>query len=121
MSSQAQSTLPKGARVRFARQISLPEIGEAGQARLLASSVVCGASEAEAVAALYLERAGVSVGRAASGGGAQLAALPAGGDELARSLADDPRLAHASAWLRGSLIAVETIKRVLNEKDETPC
>ena len=123
MSSPPAAALDKRARVRFARQISLPEIGEAGQARLLASSVACGASEAGAVAALYLERAGLHVVREASAPDA--AELPAASEGFLRSLPSDARLAHAHAWLRGSLIAVEAIKRVVNgvpnEKEESPC
>jgi hypothetical protein len=117
MSSAQSKRLPREAQTRFARQIALPEIGEAGQARLLASAVACGASEVEAVAALYLERAGVGVAH----DGTPLSELPRENDDFLRSLPSDARLAHAHAWLRGSLRAVETIKRVLNEKEESPC
>jgi hypothetical protein len=49
-------------RTRYGRQIRLPEIGEAGQARLLASDVVLGGSgEVRTVEAAYLARAGVRV------------------------------------------------------------
>ena len=52
-------------RVRHGRQIRLPEIGEAGQARLDASTVVLGspaaAVDAREIEASYLRRAGISV------------------------------------------------------------
>ncbi|GAC1524909.1 MAG: hypothetical protein NVS3B10_24090 [Polyangiales bacterium] len=49
-------------RARYGRQILLPEIGEAGQARLMASEVVLGgAGEARQVEAAYLARAGIRV------------------------------------------------------------
>ena len=49
--------LSRDARARYARQISLPEIGEQGQLRLGETRVRCG----HEVAALYLERAGLDV------------------------------------------------------------
>ncbi len=49
-------------RARYGRQIRLPEIGEAGQARLLASEVVIGgAGDARTVEAAYVARAGIHV------------------------------------------------------------
>jgi hypothetical protein len=49
-------------RVRYGRQIRLPEIGEAGQARLLASEVViAGVGDARTVEAAYVARAGMRV------------------------------------------------------------
>jgi hypothetical protein len=119
--AQAAAVLSKSARLRFARQISLPEIGEHGQARLLASCVLRGTSEADAVAELYLERAGLHVSSNDTGV-VTLSAPPSATEDFLRSLPGDARLAHAHAWLLGSLSAVETIKSVLNAhaKDETP-
>jgi molybdopterin/thiamine biosynthesis adenylyltransferase len=49
-------------RARYGRQVRLPEIGEAGQARLLASEVVIGgAGDARTVEAAYVARAGSRV------------------------------------------------------------
>ncbi len=50
------------ARARYGRQVRLPEIGEAGQARLCASEVVIGgAGDARTVEAAYVARAGIRV------------------------------------------------------------
>ena len=47
-------------RVRYSRQLPLPELGDEGQERLLASSVlVVGAGGLGSAAALYLAAAGV--------------------------------------------------------------
>ena len=49
-------------RARYGRQIRLPEIGEAGQARLMASEVVLGGSgDVRTVEAAYVARAGIRV------------------------------------------------------------
>ena len=56
------SPLDAAARARYGRQIRLPEIGEAGQARLCASEVVIGGpGDARNVEASYVARAGMRV------------------------------------------------------------
>lgn len=93
------SLLSREARARFARQISLPEIGEQGQLRLSQARVTC----QSAVTAMYLERAGVEVARAVGGESAQATAVEAG----------DPALREAAAFLSGALGAVEALKSAL--------
>lgn len=90
-------SLARDARARFARQISLPEIGEQGQLRLGETRVRCG----DPTAALYLERAGLDVLEAA--------------DEAPRLhvQAGDPVLHEAAVFLSGALTAVEAIKVAL--------
>lgn len=57
-------------RLRHGRQIRLPEIGEAGQARLYASEVVAGAvGDAREIEVAYLARAGVKVAAEVKAGG----------------------------------------------------
>lgn len=57
-------------RLRHGRQIRLPEIGEAGQARLYASEVVAGAvGDAREIEVAYLARAGVKVAAEIKAGG----------------------------------------------------
>jgi molybdopterin/thiamine biosynthesis adenylyltransferase len=54
------SALDAAARARYARHLQIPEIGEAGQAKLLASRVLCvGAGGIGSSALLYLAAAGV--------------------------------------------------------------
>lgn len=56
----AQGTLDSDAAERYARQLQLPQVGEAGQAKLAAANVVLlGAGGLGAPAALYLAAAGV--------------------------------------------------------------
>jgi len=56
------SPLDAAARARYGRQIRLPEIGEAGQARLCASEIVLrGNGDARNVEASYIARAGLRV------------------------------------------------------------
>ena len=63
----ATPALSRDARVRYARQISLPEIGERGQARLMHAKVAIESEAGSArTARAYLERAGVGIERAAS-------------------------------------------------------
>jgi len=94
-------------RARYARHLLLPEIGEAGQERLLASRVrVSGASGAEAVARSYLERAGVQLGDT----GEQLRVAS---DARLDALAGSPLLLEAARALAGAFAAVETIKSVV--------
>ncbi len=60
MSGSPPSQLDAAARARYGRQIRLPEIGEAGQARLCASEVVIrGEGDARNVEASYVARAGL--------------------------------------------------------------
>ena len=84
--------------LRYARHAMLPEIGDEGQSRLAAARVaLSGDPDAAAVAAMYLERAGVSVGD---------------GEivELVRVRAGRAELEVAAAFVSGALSAVEVIK-----------
>jgi hypothetical protein len=85
---------------RFARQISLGEIGTTGQAQIEASVVRAGRGDARAmsVALDYLERAGV---RTDEGG----PALDVPGADALTALAGRPELVEAAAFLVGSLAA----------------
>lgn len=88
---------------RYARHVSLPEIGEAGQARLSAARVVLrGDPRAAAIARVYLERAGVSVSDGDTGEGDLV--------ELAEVRAGRPELEAAARFLAGAWTAVEAIK-----------
>ena len=71
-------------RARYGRQIRLPEIGEAGQARLMTSHVVLGgAGDARTVEAAYVARAGMHVVDDASAEAKESAkALADGSDRL---------------------------------------
>jgi sulfur-carrier protein adenylyltransferase/sulfurtransferase len=103
-------TLAELDRVRFARHLLLPEIGQSGQERLLAASVRASAAAdtgALAVAREYLERAGVRV----DGEGERTLVLPSEADVLA--LAGSPELVEAARALAGALAAVEVVKAVL--------
>lgn len=91
------SELSREDRVRYARQISLPEIGEAGQLRLAQARI----ESRHPVAAMYLERAGVGV-VAAAGAGSSMHVEPG-----------EPALSEAAAFLSGALSAVEAIKDAL--------
>ncbi len=115
-------------RVRYARQISLSEIGVPGQARLRASVVrvetlasskrgkggnrAASKADSASVAALYLERAGVTVERSSElfGERAADAVVPIESSVALLARAGDERLLHAAAWLNGSFAAVETLK-----------
>jgi hypothetical protein len=104
-------TLAELDRVRFARHLLLPEIGQSGQARLLAASVRVseGADEgALAVAREYLERAGVRLERE----GEHTLSLPSQAEVAA--LAGSPELVEAARALTGALAAVEAVKAVLH-------
>ena len=71
-------------RVRYGRQTRLPEIGEAGQARLMAADVVLGgAGDARTVEAAYVARAGMHVvDDATAEAKAKTTALADGSDQL---------------------------------------
>jgi len=90
--------LAREARARFARQVSLPEIGEQGQLRLSQTHV----RTASPVTALYLERAGLLVSAAAH---REVPSFEVG--------ADEPALREAAEYLNGALSAVEAIKSAL--------
>jgi hypothetical protein len=101
-------TLGPAQRARYARHLLLPELGEAGQLKLLAARVrpTEGADgEAWEVARDYLARAGVEEDAAQ---GTPVALLDA--SQLA-ALAGEPRLTEAAKVLAGALCAVEAIKR----------
>lgn len=94
-------------RARYARHLLLPELGEAGQLKLLAARVrpAEGADgEAWEVAREYLARAGVEEDAAE---GTPIA-LP-NAAELA-ALAGEPELVEAARALAGAFCAVEAIK-----------
>ncbi|HEX6243903.1 MAG TPA: hypothetical protein VFZ61_23470 [Polyangiales bacterium] len=106
-------------RARYARHLLLPELGEAGQERLLAGRVRFpheADAGARAVALGYLERAGVRE----SAREPDEQALARGAEELVPLLdaaacariAGRPELLEAARSLAGALAAVETIKRL---------
>jgi hypothetical protein len=96
-------------RRRYARQLLLSEVGERGQERLLAARFRPAAGcdpDAYAVAADYLERAGLSFDPA----GTELRVADA--DAIER-LAGSPCLREPAAWIAGAFAAVEHLKEVL--------
>ncbi len=100
-------------RRRYARQLALAEIGEDGQARILASRVALdeGADAgARAVAGAYLTRAGVSLVDAGDDAGAR-ASVPA--PDAVVALAGDAMLLEAARSLAGAVSAVEALKDIL--------
>ncbi len=102
-----ETELGTEARRRYARQLSLPEIGERGQALLDAHGFHTDlASQGAEVAADYLRRAGCAE-RPVDG---DLLAAP---DRLAaRRFAGDADLLEAAAVVLGAYAAVEHIKQV---------
>jgi hypothetical protein len=89
---------------RYARQISLAEIGVRGQEALCAMHArVIGDERAASVAREYLVRAGVSAGDGAS--------IDAGSSDEIDRIAGRPELREAAAFLMGSIAALEAIKR----------
>jgi hypothetical protein len=96
-------------RVRYARQLLLPEIGSKGQERLCAAQVRVSEGDpgAGAVALEYLGRAGVSFAQE----GEHVLALP--DTSAVVDLAGAPELLEAARALSGALAAVETIKAIL--------
>jgi len=106
-------SLDAAARRRYARQLLLGEIGEAGQERLLEAGFRRGAegdADATAVAAEYLERAGCS----ADGAGAELR-VPDASDVM--RFAGSPALREPAAAIMGAFSAVEHLKAVLGIAD----
>jgi hypothetical protein len=100
--------LSEAQRARYARHLLLPELGEAGQLRLLAASArPQGTPDAGAleVARGYLSRAGL---RVSGEPGAIALELPDAG-ALAR-LAGTPALVEAARALAGAFAATEAIK-----------
>jgi hypothetical protein len=93
--------------LRWARHVSLAEIGTLGQAKLEAASVREGSGDvrALAVAMTYLERAGVRCGD-----GEPLEVRSAA--EIER-IAGRPELSEAAAFLVGALAATERIATVV--------
>jgi molybdopterin/thiamine biosynthesis adenylyltransferase len=101
--------LDSAARRRYARQILLGEIGEAGQERLLAARFrpAAGADEdAYALAAEYLERAGCRPD-------ARGDAVPVPDEEAVSRFAGSAELRAPAAAIMGAFAAVEQIKSLL--------
>jgi adenylyltransferase/sulfurtransferase len=97
-------------RTRYARQLLLPQIGEAGQLRLLAARVrepLQADAGALSVACSYLARAGL---RTTSDAEAPELSLVSS-REVAR-LAGDPALIEAARALAGALAAVDALRAV---------
>ena len=102
-------------RARFARHLLLPELGEAGQERLLASQARFPSDAdagARAVAAGYLERAGVAVANddALAPEASRHAQVALGNEAECARVAGRAELLEAARSLAGALAAVETIK-----------
>ena len=102
-------SLDAAARRRFARQLLLGEIGEAGQERLLQagfrSDLGCD-EDAYTAAADYLRRAGCVPDETGE-------PVLAPDVEAVRQLAGSPALRDAAALIAGSFAAVEHLKEVL--------
>jgi len=96
-------------RRRYARQLLLGEIGEAGQQRLLDARFCRGVgvdADAYAVAADYLERAGCAMDPSGS-------ALRVPSTSALMRFAGSPALAESAATILGAFSAVEHLKEVL--------
>ena len=103
-------------RARYARQLLLPQIGETGQARLLASTLRAPANADHGtlrVARAYLERAGVRVIEATpeSVDAEPLPSLPA--SEVIARIAGRPELHEAARAVVGALAALQAIQSVV--------
>ena len=103
-------------RARYARQLLLPQIGEVGQLRLLASRLQAPADvdrDTLAVARAYLERAGVRVVDAPVEGALAepLQSLPTG--QAIAQIAGRAELHHAARAVVGALAAVQAIQSVV--------
>jgi hypothetical protein len=93
----------------YARQIVLSEVGLEGQERLrnAAVAIARGADpRARAVAAEYLQRAGVDLPE----GGEPAWVVPVANRAEVERVAADPALEECAAWLLGAYAAVEAIK-----------
>ncbi len=102
-------SLDAAARRRYARQLLLGEIGEAGQERLSEAGfrqVAAGDADATAVATDYLERAGCRPSEAG------VALRVPRSSEVAR-FAGSEALGEPAAAIMGAFAAVEHIKEVL--------
>lgn len=109
-------TLPAEERRRYLRQMLLPEIGEAGQARLRGALAVPpprAESRAAAVCADYLARAGVGADPEALRHPERARETPVPDAAGVRDLAGEALLGEAAAALAGAFAAVETMKGVL--------
>jgi hypothetical protein len=98
-------------KLRYARQVLLGEIGEAGQLRLCATRLRFGAASdprAAAVAADYLLRAGIEIT-----GDSDADELLLGDAGAIRELAGSSGFEYAAAALAGAFGAVEAIKAAL--------
>ncbi len=99
-------------RRRFARHLSLGEIGEAGQARLVGLRAALPEDAdrgAGAIAEAYLRRAGFEL--AAPADAEVIAQVPT--TERVMAIAGDPSLLEAARSLTGALAAVDAMKRAL--------
>ncbi|MCA9529121.1 MAG: hypothetical protein KC543_03165 [Myxococcales bacterium] len=109
-------------RVRYQRQVLLPEIGDRGQAALCeARFVVAPAEGADAgrvdpraaqTAVDYLTRAGMHPAAPSTRGGAVVVGVASSGD-VARIASGRPELEPAAAALLGALSAAEAMKAVV--------
>jgi len=98
-------------RARYSRHLLLPEIGEAGQQKLLSTKVrVIDAADSEVATVTldYLHRAGVDV--ASPNHAALVLQLPHAA--AVDAVAGVPALREASAFLLGAFAAVEAIKQI---------
>jgi hypothetical protein len=94
-------------RARYARHLLLPQVGEAGQRRLLETAFcVEGDAGVAKVTERYLSRAGVRIGA-----GSVLRVASQG--EVAR-VAGEPALEPAARALLGALAAVDAIRATLS-------
>ena len=115
-------TLSARERTRYARQLLLPQLGEAGQARLLAARVraASGADPgALSVASEYLQRAGLRMAAASgerNGGettGACIVELSGLAPSAVVEVAGEPALEEAARALLGALAAVDALRAVV--------
>ncbi len=101
---------------RFARQISLAEIGTTGQAKIQASAVRAGRGDARAleVALDYLERAGAPLCESGR-------PLDVAETAVIEALAGRPELVEAAAFLAGSLAATERLAEAVGLEARVAC